>query len=225
MLELWKTVVGEYEWAMAAAHNEGIARAITRTCEEVGVSGQGSTYPKLTHVFEERRYDAIDIRPALPLPFWAFLCVAIQDYLSALAPGEYDVLPDSITSLWPNINRRGEYHRPHRHNAIEHAVVGTYYVQVPPNATQEDGTLTLLDPRNTVGGSNRYRRLHGECDVRLAPRPGYLVLFPPHVMHYVTPHASDVPRISISFNVGIDALDSRRPHSAACQNTTDGVTA
>ena len=42
--------------------------------------------------------------------------------------------------------------------------------------------------------------------VQIKPMPGWLVLFPPFVRHYVTPHLSNQPRISVAFNVLSSAI-------------------
>jgi uncharacterized protein (TIGR02466 family) len=215
MLELWSTTVGEYIWGDAPAHNPRLAADILSHATRLDADRQGKTYPELTHIFEEGRFAALDIRPSFSDSFWQFLCAAVSDYLGRLRPGRYEVHPEHITSIWPNVNHEGQYHRPHRHNAVDHVLAGTYYVQVPPLVKEGEGALSLLDPRNGIGGSNTYRWFFNDGEVRLKPEPGYLVLFPPHVLHYVAPHDSEVPRISISFNVTIGVVEGMRRQSAA----------
>jgi hypothetical protein len=214
VLVLWHTIVGEYVWNDAEAHNERLARRMLEIHREAPARGQGRTYPLLTHLFEDEGFDAIDIRGDLDDGLWSFICDAVGDYMNTVRRGRYRVRREHVTSIWPNVSCRGEYHRPHRHNSVEHVVVGTYYVQVPRFASRDEGSLGLVDPRNTLGGSNDYRRFYQEGEIRIPPRAGQLVLFPPHLLHYVAPHESSEPRISISFNVSICAL-SERAHDEA----------
>src|SRR5262249_16690592 len=102
-----------------------------------------------------------------------------------------------------------------------HVLVGTYFVSASPKASGE-GELCLLDPRGIVGGSAEYRRLYNEGEICFAPKPGRLVLFPPHIMHYVAPHQSEEPRTSRSFNVNAQVLraaESRNPSASAAPGT------
>jgi uncharacterized protein (TIGR02466 family) len=206
VLTLWSTPVGEYSWPGSGEKNAELRREILALYEARGVSGQGRSYPEFTHHFERTSYAGIDIRGALGDDLWAFLCAAVADYLQSVQGSRYSIEQRHFSALWPNVSQRGEFHRPHRHNPIEHIVVGTYYVAVPPDGGGREGSLSLMDPRGSIGGTSAYRRFYSEGEICLQPTPGYLVLFPPHVYHYVAPHTSAQARISISFNVTIDAL-------------------
>lgn len=206
MLSLWSTPVGEYLFPAAERVNPELGRRVLSLYEATGAFGQGRAYPEFTHRFESGSFDEIDIRPHLGDELWAFLCAAVCDYLQSVRDGDYAVERRHFGSIWPNVSLRGEFHRPHRHNPLEHLVVGTYYVAVPGPSGRGAGALSLMDARASIGGSAMYRRFYSEGEVCLEPSPGYLVLFPPHVYHYVSPHASDEARISISFNVGLDVL-------------------
>jgi hypothetical protein len=215
MLEPWRTIIGEYVWPEATEQNPHLAAAILRQDAASARRGQGVTYPQLTHAFEDGGYQAVDVRPVLPESFWSFTCAAVADYLRCQRDGDYQVGPEHIDAIWPNVSRRGEYHRPHRHGAFDTIAVGTYYVQAPPSGPAGEGALSLIDPRSTLGGSNVYRQFYNDGEIRLPPLPGLLVVFPPHLLHYVAPHVHETPRISISFNVNIAVL---KPRPAVASN-------
>lgn len=215
MLTAWNTLIGEYLRSESERENAELERQILALYEAKGLFGQGRAYPMFTHGFEAGSFAAIDIRPALGGELWDFLCNAVADYLRDVGGGHFSVDRGHFTGLWPNVNQRGEFHRPHRHNPVEHLVVGTYYVSVPPSVDGREGALSLMDPRGSIGGSPAYRRFYSEGEICLQPAPGYLVLFPPHLFHYVSPHTSAQPRVSISFNVSIDVLSTAVGRDAA----------
>lgn len=211
----WHTVIGEYVLSDASSLNTALARSIIGIYDELGARAQGPAYPMLTHVFRERGFAALDVRPYLDSRLREFLRTSVSEYLSLVTRRPIDVSDEHITSIWPNVSQAGQLHRPHRHDCTEHVLVGTYFVAAPPPARGE-GALCLLDPRGIVGGSAEYRRLYNEGEVSFAPEPGKLILFPPHIMHYVAPHTSDVPRISMSFNISAKVLHTpARAGSAA----------
>jgi Putative 2OG-Fe(II) oxygenase len=62
----------------------------------------------------------------------------------------------------------------------------------------------LVPHPGVIHGSVKGGVPNGHADVHLTPSAGLLVLFPCWMDHYVEPHDSDEPRITIAFN----ALDS-----------------
>lgn len=97
---------------------------------------------------------------------------------------------------WINIHDKGGFNFLHMH---EHSVLsGTFYLQVPEGS----GGLVFRDPRPHVLGSFlKGAGPNAHSDVTLQPQPGLVVLFPAWLEHFVEPHRSDTPRISIPFNV------------------------
>jgi len=99
-------------------------------------------------------------------------------------------------SAWANVSRRGNYHRMHNHPG--NAWSGCYYVTAS-NTNNLGGVLELYDPRFhtemvDTPGSPYGQRVH------VRPVPGLMVLFPSWLYHFVHPHDSDEPRVSIAFN-------------------------
>lgn len=110
---------------------------------------------------------------------------------------------------WYNTNRYGDHHAPHTHPRSY--LSGTYYVRVPPApASLQDpharpGCISFYDPCTaanmvTVKTGRDARAAHV-----VAPSPGTLLMWPSPVQHYVHPNLSEEHRVTISFNVLMDA--------------------
>lgn len=212
----WHTVIGEYVLPEAGSLNAELARNILGMYDELDARAQGPAYPMITHIFRERGFAALDVRPHLAGRLREFLRASVSEYLSLVTRRSIEVEDEHVTSIWPNVSQAGQLHRPHRHDCTEHVLVGTYFVAAPPEARGE-GALCLLDPRGILGGSAEYRRLYNEGEICFAPEPGKLILFPPHIMHYVAPHTSEVSRISLSFNISAKVLDTRARAGGAAE--------
>lgn len=103
---------------------------------------------------------------------------------------------------WINMHDRGGFNFLHLHEGS--LLSGSFYLNVPPGS----GQFVFRDPRpGVIHGSVKGSVPNGHCDVHLTPSAGLLVLFPWWMEHYVEPHDSDEPRITIAFN----ALDSAPP--------------
>ena len=109
--------------------------------------------------------------------------------------------------LFSNLSAKGELTLVHNHNAD---LVGIYYVRTashdgPPVLhpgedggyfEPGDGVLVLHDPRFNANlaatGDHAY--------VKVAPRPGLMLIFPAYVWHSVTPHLGPFRRLALSMN-------------------------
>jgi len=107
---------------------------------------------------------------------------ACQRALSEMGQGE---IAFSLQS-WVNMHDRGGFNFLHIHEGS--LLSGSFYLNVPLGS----GHFVFRDPRPGV--------IHGS----VKGSAGLLVLFPWWMEHYVEPHDSDEPRITIAFN----ALDS-----------------
>jgi uncharacterized protein (TIGR02466 family) len=108
---------------------------------------------------------------------------------------------------WATICREGAYHAPHSHPGS--AWSGVYYVDAGgfnPNRPLS-GVLEFLDPRVGVEAVSTPGDPYGE-PVRVRPESGLLVVFPSWLYHWVHPYADQSPRIAVSFNVTLGALDT-----------------
>lgn len=100
-----------------------------------------------------------------------------------------------LLQSWINLHDRGGFNFSHFHEGS--LLSGAFYVGIPPGS----GQLVFRDPRPGVThGHVKGAVPNGHGDVELMPSAGLLVLFPSWLEHYVESHASDEPRIAISFN-------------------------
>jgi uncharacterized protein (TIGR02466 family) len=103
---------------------------------------------------------------------------------------------------WINMHDRGGFNFLHMHEGS--LLSGGFYLKVPPGS----GQFVFRDPRpGVIHGSVKGGVPNGHADIHLTPSAGLLVLFPWWMEHYVEPHDSDEPRITIAFN----ALDNAHP--------------
>jgi uncharacterized protein (TIGR02466 family) len=107
----------------------------------------------------------------------------------------------SFNNAWAMVNRLGDSTRAHLHpNSLFSGVV---YLQATPGG----GAIAFLDPR--AGAQVLLPPLRAGAEgafsgrVRRQPEPGLLLLFPTWLWHEVEPSAAELPRISVSFNVGM----------------------
>lgn len=132
------------------------------------------------------RHEAIDrFRTDVLMP-------AIRDYLQEVL-GEAAKQVSHGVVAWSNVLRNGDWQRPHCHPSAGNIASGVYYVRVaeekPPH-----GCIEFLNP---VPISLH----HGYTpSIRVVPREGLLLIFPPYHQHYVHPVISKEPRIVIAFD-------------------------
>ena len=96
---------------------------------------------------------------------------------------------------WINLHDRGGFNFLHLHEGS--FLSGSFYLSVPSGS----GALVFRDPRpGVIHGFLKGGFVNAYADIHLAPSAGLLVLFPCWIEHYVEPHDSDEPRITIAFN-------------------------
>lgn len=96
---------------------------------------------------------------------------------------------------WINLHDRGGFNFLHVHEGS--LLSGSFYLKVPPGS----GRFAFRDPRpGVIHGYVKGAVPNGYSDIHLTPEAGLLVLFPCWMEHYVEPHGSDEPRITIAFN-------------------------
>lgn len=101
---------------------------------------------------------------------------------------------------WINLHDRGGFNFPHVHEGS--LLSGSFYLKVPAGS----GRFVFRDPRpGVVHGYVKGGVPNGYGDIHLTPDAGLLVLFPCWLEHFVEPHGSDEPRITIAFNAIEDA--------------------
>ena len=138
----------------------------------------------------------------LSRPEFAALQLAIRSACSsALGEMGQGNRPFALQS-WINMHDRGGFNFLHMHEGS--LLSGSFYLRVP----QGSGQFVFRDPRpGVILGSVKGGGPNGHADIHLTPSDGLLVLFPCWMEHYVEPHESDEPRITIAFN----AVDDEPP--------------
>lgn len=110
--------------------------------------------------------------------------------LLARRAGEYD-----FRASWSVKLASCGYHEMHVHPLGW--ISSAYYVQVPPEVSQEDddqGGIKFGEPDIDIGDEGRARRL-------IKPATGRLVLFPSYMWHGTIPFESPDPRMTVAFDV------------------------
>lgn len=137
-------------------------------------------------------------------PSFADLVGVLDSHVAAFArTADFDLSGRklAVNSIWINILNPGGYHASHIHP--QSVVSGTVYVAVPPGASAirfEDPRLPLMmaaPPRRA-----RARSGH-QTFVSVEPKPGTLLLWESWLRHEVPTNTARSPRISISFNYGL----------------------
>ena len=99
-----------------------------------------------------------------------------------------------LTGCWSVRLGRGGFHLNHIHP--EGWISSAYYVDVPPevaDAAERQGWIKFGEPRLPVPGAN--------AEHFVQPKPGRLVLFPSYIWHGTVPIDSDVPRLTVAFDL------------------------
>jgi uncharacterized protein (TIGR02466 family) len=131
-------------------------------------------------------------------------CVQMANYASDQVFRGYGRQPKPfgwIMQAWVNVNRQGDFNRPHTHPGSTWS--GTYYVDTGMAEGVEDATpLSLWDP--CQGRANTFFPITVPEMIYIVPEPGLMVLFPSYIPHMVNPHKGAETRISIAFNLRKD---------------------
>jgi uncharacterized protein (TIGR02466 family) len=120
---------------------------------------------------------------------------AVAAVLAHLRVGNRDV---SITGCWANINAPDAAHRTHAHP--NNFLSGVYYVQVQDGAD----SINFHDPRAQtaiIRPAVTELTAYNTDQVVLTVNTGTLIVFPAWLPHSVDTNQSELPRISIGFNV------------------------
>jgi len=105
---------------------------------------------------------------------------------------------------WANKYYKGGYAKMHNHSP--YLISGVFYVY---QESDEMGNIYFQDPNEALlctQPQNDERKLSQNSTV-LQVRTGELILFPSYLKHGTYPNKTDIPRISIAFDVGFKGLD------------------
>jgi uncharacterized protein (TIGR02466 family) len=125
----------------------------------------------------------------------AIFSECLDKYLDAFS-GRYRIRPRFAT-CWPNILRSycGAV-RPHTHHWNSFNISGAYYVA----GKFQDGIGKIRFP-SLVGKKDKSKAETAGVSAEITPFPGFLLMFPSNMPHQMLPYPSDIPRISIGFDL------------------------
>jgi uncharacterized protein (TIGR02466 family) len=114
----------------------------------------------------------------------------------------------AICEGWANVNGKGAFNTPHDHEGAH--LSGSYYVSVPETKDEASGALEFLNPV----GAGWPKLPNGEFMMRptlfVPPQPGWILIFPAYLRHWVYPNQEDEERVSIAFNLRLEARPQGR---------------
>ncbi len=119
--------------------------------------------------------------------------IDLQGYINS----SYPLMLDNI---WININERGDYNNIHVHPVS--AFSGTIYIQTDDRTGKIRFFNDFYMPKHypvKLDNSDLFYQ-----NVTYTPKNGMIIIFPSWIPHEVTSSDSDIPRISMSFNIRQD---------------------
>jgi len=122
------------------------------------------------------------------------LCI---DYLKEVHKQVFEEL--KITSMWANVLKTGEFHRPHTHS--NNVLSGVFYIQANDRKSAE---ICFSDPRPQAGVFSTSLTEYNPDNSEVWSYPSItnrLLIFPAWLNHYVKTNDTKEDRISISFNL------------------------
>mgnify|MGYP001222003069 CR=1 FL=1 len=111
---------------------------------------------------------------------------------------DYRKLNFSIDGIWFNYMTKNEFNPLHQHSGL---ISGILMIKVPKELSQEPITIPLESNARCPGMLEWVNTGFGAGFYRKYPVEGEIYLFPAELKHQVYPFASDVERITASFNI------------------------
>ena len=110
----------------------------------------------------------------------------------------YDIKLE-ISSSWFTKTHKGEQSPMHDHKNCVFSAVYYYgdYDDKVGNLIFKNPIVNLTSYRLNVGKSNKFNTY----DIEVTPQSGSLLIFPSYVSHKIDVHKSDIPRLSLAFNM------------------------
>ena len=104
-----------------------------------------------------------------------------------------------ISSSWFTKTHKGESSPMHDHKNCVFSAVYYYgdYDDKVANLIFKNPIVNLTSYRLNVGKSNKFNTY----DIEITPQSGSLLIFPSYVSHKIDVHKSDIPRLSLAFNM------------------------
>jgi uncharacterized protein (TIGR02466 family) len=118
----------------------------------------------------------------------------LQDYVKNMCVKIFN-RDASIEQMWANINKKHDHNLIHSHGNLFN-MSGVFYINVDENS----GDIVFRDPRPGAVHARDRLFIYGDSE-HFKPFQGFLLLFPSYLEHFVLPSASDIDRISLSFDI------------------------
>ena len=113
----------------------------------------------------------------------------------------------TIEEVWKNTYHRYYHQEQHDHQGYELS-----FVIFMNDFHQDDAHFYFVNERNRVTPPDWTDMCYGmPDDLIIEPKRGDILFFPSHMLHGVTPHKSDNPRITISGNISIHQVGEKNP--------------
>ena len=114
----------------------------------------------------------------------------------------------SLNEIWKNTYHRYYHQESHSHTGSELS-----FVIFMNDYSENDAKFYFLNERNRVTSATWLSLSEGmEDSIYIEPKKGDILFFPSHMIHGVTPHQSDIPRITISGNISLKNLGEENPN-------------
>ena len=114
----------------------------------------------------------------------------------------------SLNEVWKNT-----YHRYYHQESHSHPNSELSFVIFMNDYSENDAKFYFLNERNRVTSTTWISLSEGmEDSIYVEPKKGDILFFPSHMIHGVTPHQSDIPRITISGNISLKNLGEENPN-------------
>ena len=196
----WATPIFDRKWTETAAFNQRLRKIILeREGSDEGVrksvvGGWHSTEDLLSWPHPEMQRLVEMIKEAV---------IELSEVTSGLDASKSH--GDATFIGWANVLRNGGYNKVHTHPGCVWS--GVYYVSVDDDVAEpvNQGQLEFHDPRPAVEMVPSPGDSFGQ-PMSFSPEEGRMFAFPAWLRHGVSPYLGDGERISIAFNVRIDAF-------------------
>ena len=114
----------------------------------------------------------------------------------------------SLNEVWKNT-----YHRYYHQESHSHPNSELSFVIFMNDYSENDAKFYFLNERNRVTSTTWLSLSEGmEDSIYIEPKKGDILFFPSHMIHGVTPHQSDIPRLTISVNISLKNLGEENPN-------------
>ena len=176
----------------SALYHEALTAHVLARAAEPGTAVQYSRSLGGTKIYDVEHWDLPEAR-LLNARALAFFRQALGRESAAIDIG------------WANVYGRGDYIMPHSHTRAYASVV--YCLEAGDEDPEDDnaGRFCFVDPRFADCCQIEPGRMTNPLKPAFAP--GTMLMFPGEMVHFVGPYNGERPRITIAWNVNLEAIE------------------